>query len=344
MEFDYDRVDLEGLERIIVIAGPTGVGKTALSLELAKELDAEIVSVDSLQVYRYLDIGTAKVSPEEREQIPHHLIDVVDPDEDFNAAAFKRHANEAIRDIHSRGKAVLLVGGTGLYVRLLVHGLFDAPPPSEELRAKYARQAEEYGREFLHDRLKEVDPELAAKFHPNDFVRVSRGLEIYDQTGKPLSVHQREHRFSRPNYHALKIALIRPREQLYDRINRRVDQMLELGLEQEYRSLMERGYDRSLKPLTSLGYRQIGEYLFDGLPLAEAVADIKQATRRYAKQQISWFRGEPQTNWALAPVLRDGQVPAEVLGDMEAFLAGEKPGLEWAQIDSYNVTGAESDE
>ncbi len=337
MEFSYTEEDLEGLERIIVLCGPTGVGKTEFSLQLAEHLDAEIVSVDSLQVYRHLDIGTDKVSEEARKRVPHHLIDVVDPDQEFNAADFRRAAGEAIEDIAARGKVPLLAGGTGLYVRLLVHGMFDAPEPSDELREKYRRQEEEHGREFLHRRLRQVDPDLAERVHPNDLVRVTRGLEIYDQTGKPLSVHQREHRFSRPNYHALKIALIRPREELYDRINRRVDEMIQEGLEEEYRQLLEMGYGRELKPMQSLGYRQMGDYLFDDEPLEEAIEESKRQTRRYAKQQISWFRGEPQTHWAMAPVLVDGKVPDEVLRDMKCFVDGEEPELEWAKVDPYNV-------
>ena len=339
MEFAYRPEDLEGLDRIIVLAGPTAVGKTALSLRLAEELNAEIVSVDSLQVYRDLNVGTAKVTEEERERIPHHLIDVVDPDEPFNAADYRRHARAAIDDILKRGKVPLLVGGTGLYVRLLVHGVVDVPEASEELRARYQRQADEHGHEVLHRRLRQVDPELAARVHPNDLVRVTRGLEVYDQTGKALSEHQREHRFSRPNFNALKLVLIRPREELYGRINRRVEQMIEAGLEVEYRQLLERGFSSDLKPMQSLGYKEMGDHLFKGLSLEETVVAIQRATRRYAKKQISWFRSEPQTHWAMAPILCDGEVPNRVLRDLRAFLRGEVIcELEWAKVDPYNVS------
>lgn len=337
MEFEYSHEDLEGLDRIAVIAGPTGVGKTEASLQLAEQLDAEIINVDSLQVYRYLDIGTDKLSQEARRRVPHHLIDVVDPDEEFNAARFIELAGEAIDDIYERGKRPLLVGGTGLYVRLLVHGILDVPEPSDELRAKYDRQAEQHGQDFLYRRLRQLDPQLADDVHPNDLVRIKRGLEVYDQTGKPLSEHQREHRFSRPNYHALKIVLIRKRDELYDRINRRVDQMMQQGLREEYRQLVDDGWDPDLKPMNSIGYRQMGEVLFGDWTLEEAIEDIKRQTRRYAKQQISWFRGEPQTHWALAPLLEDGEIPWEVIRDVEAFFEGGDPPLEWAQIDPYNV-------
>ena len=337
MEFEFTPQDLEGLDRIVVIAGPTGVGKTEFSLQLAERIGAEIVSVDSLQVYREFDIGTDKVGARARDRVRHHLIDVVDPREEFNAADFKRRATEAIDEIYGRGNRPLLVGGTGLYIRLLVHGMLDVPEPSDELRAKYDRQADEHGDDFLYRRLRQLDPELADEVHPNDQVRITRGLEVYDQTGKPLSEHQREHRFSTPNYNALKLVLIRPRKELYDRINRRVDQMIEAGLEAEYRGLLEAGYSPELKPMQSIGYRQIGEYVAGERSLDEAVDEIKRQTRRYAKQQISWFRGEPQVHWTMAPVIDDGEIPAQVVDDIHSFFDGEAPELEWAQVDPYNV-------
>src|SRR5690554_3076166 len=242
MEFADRPESWEGLTRVVALVGPTGVGKTSFSLALAEALNAEIISVDSLQVYRHLDIGTAKVSSAERQRVAHHLIDVVNPDEEFNAADFRERAGEAISNIVARGKVPLLVGGTGLYLRLLVHGLFEAPAPSEALRASYREIAESQGQDVLYQRLQEVDPALAERVNPNDFIRVTRGLEIFDQTGTPLSEHQRAHRFQAPNYHALKIAMIRPRPELYERINQRVDTMMEQGLIEEYRELMARGY------------------------------------------------------------------------------------------------------
>lgn len=337
MEFEFTEEDLEGLQRIVVVAGPTGVGKTEFSLQLAERIDAEIISVDSLQVYRHLDIGTDKVGEEARRRVPHHLIDVVDPDESFNAADFRRLASEAIDDIVDRRKVPLLVGGTGLYIRLLVHGILDVPEPSDELRAKYERQAEEHGDDFLYRRLRQVDPKLAQKVHPNDQVRITRGLEVYDQTGKPLSEHQREHRFSRPNYHALKIVLARRREELYERINRRVESMIERGLVEEYRRVVDMGYDPGLKALNSIGYRQIGHMERGEMTFEEAVADTQKQTRRYAKQQLSWFRKEPQTHWAMAPLVEDGQIPDEVVADVRCFVDGGEPQLEWAQVDPYKV-------
>ncbi len=337
MEFEFSADDLEGLTRVVVVGGPTGVGKTEFSLQLAEAVDGEIINVDSLQVYRHLDIGTDKVSEKARRRVPHHLVDILEPDEEFNAGQFKERATEAIEDITARGKRPLLVGGTGLYIRLLVHGLLDVPSPSDELREKYDRQAEEHGKDFLYRRLRQVDPDLAEEVHPNDLVRITRGLEVYDQTGKPLSVHQREHRFSTPNYHALKIVLARDREELYDRINRRVDQMIDEGLEEEYRRLVDEGWEPDLKPMKSIGYRQMGEYIFGELSREEAIRDIKRQTRRYAKQQLSWFRNEPQTHWARAPLLEDGKVPEAVVRDVKMFFEGGEPVLEWADVDPYKV-------
>jgi tRNA dimethylallyltransferase len=335
---DIADISTKGLPKILVVAGPTAVGKTSLSLEVAERLGGEIVNSDSVQLYRHLDIGTAKPSEAERTRVPHHLFDVLDPDEESNVSDFLEMAGEAIEDILGRGKLPILVGGTGMYVRILVHGLFEAPPPDEALREEHRAIAADKGRAFLHDKLAEVDPTLAERVHPNDLVRISRGLEVYAQTGKPLSVHQREHRFQAPNYDALKIALLRPRDELYERINQRVDLMMEQGLLEEYESLIARGYDRGLKPLQSLGYRQMGEHIFDDVPIDQAVEGMKRQTRRYAKQQIGWFRGEPNIHWALAPLARDGELPAEVLGDVESFFRGDDPDLQWAQLEPYDVS------
>lgn len=317
---------------LVVIGGPTGVGKTALSLALAEELDAEIVSVDSLQVYRHLDIGTAKASEAERECVPHHLIDILNPDQECNVADFMKRAHDAIAEIHSRGKRVIAVGGTNLYIRVLVHGIFDAPPPDEELRKEHRKRADAEGSEVLHAELAEVDKVLSERVHPNDLVRISRGLEVYAQTGRPLSELQDEHRFKTPNYRALKLMLNRPREQLYARIDSRVDKMFELGIEDEYRFVVqELGYDYRLKPLQALGYRHLGQHFYEGLERDEMVRLFKRDTRRFAKQQVSWLRSERGVRWAKAPVVEDGRVPADVLADVLEFFEGKEPALEWTQ-------------
>lgn len=341
---DIANISTHGLPRIIVLGGPTAVGKTRFSLALAKAFGAEIVNYDSVQLYRHLDIGTAKPSAEERALVPHHLFDVLDPDQPSNVADYMAMAHATIAEIVGRGKIPLLVGGTGMYARILVHGIFEAPPADAAIRERHRALVATHGNAHLHAMLAEVDPELGAKFHENDIIRVSRGLEIFEQTGKALSVHQREHRFKEPNYDALKIGLLRPREELYERINQRVDQMMAQGLLAEYKGLITRGLDRRLKPLQSLGYRQMEEHLFGGVPLDEAVEDMKVSTRRYAKQQISWFRKEPRLHWALAPILEenseDAELPDQVRDDIEAFVTGaptDSLELAWAQLDSHNV-------
>lgn len=330
--------ELSELPRVIVLAGPTGVGKTALSLGLAEALDAEIVGMDSVQIYRGMDIGSAKASVEERARVPHHLIDVLDPDQEHNVGDYKRRAMDAIADIHQRGKHAIIVGGTGLYLRVLIHGLLEAPEPDEELRRRHRERAAEVGCQALHAELAQVDPELAERLHHNDFVRISRGLEIWEQTGRPLSELQREHQFRLPNYNAFKLALCRPRAELYERINARVDQMMTEGFLDECRGLFDR-YPRELKVFSSLGYKQMAEHLLDDVPLEEALDSMKQQTRRYAKQQLSWLRGEPGVRWAPAPLVDAAGAPAEgVVEDCRRFLeSGEAIAPEWTYASDKDI-------
>ena len=330
------RSELSTLPRVILLAGPTAVGKTALSLELARALDAEIINMDSVQIYRGLDIGSAKLPLQEREGVPHHLIDLLDPDEEHNVGEFKERALEVIGGLHAKGKAALVVGGTGLYLRVLVHGLLDAPEPDAAIRARHRQVAEASpdGVRLLHAQLSEVDPDLAASIHENDFVRISRGLEIFEQTGNRLSQLQREHQFRLPNLNALKIALWRPREELYARINARVELMIEQGLEQECKALFSR-YPRTCNVFSSLGYRQMAAHLLDGVPLDETIEEIQKKTRRYAKQQLGWLRSEPDVHWLRAPVLdENGGLPGALLDDLRRFLEqGESPEASWASLD-----------
>lgn len=329
--------ELAALPRIIVLTGPTGVGKTALSLALAQALDAEIVSADSVQIYRELDIGSAKASAAERALVPHHLLDVFDPDEEHNAGDYAALASRCIADIHQRGKQALVVGGTSFYIRALVHGLFEAPPPDPALRAQHREEADRLGTPALHARLATIDPELAERVHPNDLVRISRGLEIWAQTGRTLSALHREHRFQAPNFNALKLVLIRPRDELHARINARVDHMIEAGFVEECRAVFAR-YPRDTKVLQSLGYRQMAPHILDGAPLDLCVEDTKSQTRRYAKQQIGWMRTEPGARWVRAPVLdAEGHVPQELVRDCAAFLrSGTIGALAWASADPYD--------
>ena len=298
------RLDLQALAslpRLIFLCGPTGVGKTELSIALAQRLDAEIINADSVQIYRGLDIGAAKATLSERALVPHHLLDTHDPDQEHHVGAFRDHARALIADLHARGKQAIVVGGTGLYLRVLVHGLFEAPPPDEAIRARHSLEAQRLGSPALHARLAQVDPELAARIHPNDLIRISRGLEVFEQLGQPLSQLQRQHQFKRPHFHALKLALWRPRAELYARVEARVDQMFERGLEQECRALFAR-YPTSTRALQSLGYRQMAAYLAGESSLEQTRQLIVKETKRYVKQQLVWLRSEPGMRWVRLPL------------------------------------------
>jgi tRNA dimethylallyltransferase len=283
--------------KIVIVLGPTAVGKTELALAVAQRVNAEIVNADSQQVYRYLDIGTGKPSKPERERVRHHLIDVVNPDEDFNAARYRQTAAASIDEIHKRGAKVLVSGGTGLYLKALTGGLFSGPSQDTELRANLEREIAQIGLAALYDRLIAIDPGANTKIHPNDRQRIIRALEVYQSTGRPLSEWQNEHRFQEEAFQVLKIGLERARAELYDLINRRSESMIRAGLLDEVRGLMERGYELDLKPLRSVGYRQMGEVIEGIKGLPEAIAEMKQETRRLAKRQLTWFRSDPEIRW-----------------------------------------------
>jgi len=283
--------------KIVIVLGPTAVGKTELALAVAQRVNAEIVNADSQQVYRYLDIGTGKPSKPERERVRHHLIDVVNPDEDFNAARYRQLAAASIDEIHKRGAKVLVSGGTGLYLKALTGGLFSGPGQDTELRANLEREIAQIGLAALYDRLIAIDPGANTKIHPNDRQRIIRALEVYQSTGRPLSEWQNEHRFQEEAFQVLKIGLARARDELYDLISRRSESMIRAGLLDEVRGLMERGYELDLKPLRSVGYRQMGEVIEGIKGLPEAIAEMKQETRRLAKRQLTWFRSDPEIRW-----------------------------------------------
>jgi tRNA dimethylallyltransferase len=271
-----------------VIVGPTAVGKTALSLRLGHLLDAEVVSADSRQVYRGMDIGTAKPTSEERGLVPHHLVDVVDPDEPFGLAQYQTMAYVAIDDILARGRLPLLVGGSGQYVWAVVEGWgIPRVPPDQALRDELYRQAEMQGAEVLHARLRALDPIAAERIDSRNVRRVIRALEVCLRTGKRISDLQRRRP---PPYRILQIGLTMPRQSLYRRIDERVDRMLAVGLVAEVQSLVARGYDYALPSMSGLGYRQIGDYLRGEISLDEAVRLIKRETRRFVRQQYNWFR------------------------------------------------------
>ncbi len=283
--------------KVIVIAGPTASGKSHVALKIAKEMEGEIVNADSMQVYKYMDIGTAKATEAERREVPHHLLDVVAPDEPFNAAMYRSLALPVIEDIAKRGKTCLVVGGTGLYIKALVGGLFSCPPSDTGLRASLIKEWEELGPEGFHQKLASIDPESASKIHPHDKVRVTRAMEIYLLTGRKASELAQEHAFKDKRVEALKLCLDLPRGTLYERINKRTDAMVEAGLLDETKRLLEMGYSADLKPMKAIGYKHMVEHIKGITTLDEAIAKIKRDTRRYAKRQLTWFRADPEYQW-----------------------------------------------
>ena len=283
--------------RLICILGPTGVGKTAMALELADRWGGEIVSADSMQVYRQMDIGTAKPTPEERRRIPHHLIDVVDPDEPFDVSRYIEIANGVIARLQREKKTIFVVGGTGLYIRALLGGLIDGPGADEVLRRQLKEEMKKFGKEYLYERLRARDGRAAAQIHPNDGVRIIRALEVLELTGRSIVEHQHEHGFQESAYEALRIGLKLDRERLNDRIDRRTDKMIAEGFVEEVRRLLDRGYGASLKTMQSFGYRHLVPFLAGRRSLEEAVRLIKRDTRLYAKRQMTWFAADREVGW-----------------------------------------------
>ena len=284
-------------QKIVVIAGPTASGKSSLAIELALHFGGEIVNADSMQVYRGMDVGTAKPSIIERRGVPHHLLDVVDPDEDFNAAMYRSLGIPLLREIASRKRVCFLVGGTGLYIKSLLGGLLRCPQTDPELRKELHRECKEHGPNYLHERLKRFDLESAQKIHPNDRVRIMRALEIIHLTGKRLSSLILKHGFKDRLFQALKFFLQIEREQLYLRINQRSLAMIEAGLVNETESLLSKGYSPDLKSMKSLGYRHMVTYLEGACSLDEAIRQLQTDTRRYAKRQMTWFKADPEMVW-----------------------------------------------
>lgn len=289
------------MTKIVIILGPTCSGKTELAVRLAERFDGEIVNADSMQVYRGMEIGTAKPSMELRRRVPHHLIGIVDPDADFSASDFRREAARAIADIHGRGKRAFVVGGTGLYIKALLKGLVDSPSGAETIRQELRETARSLGSGELLRRLAEVDPETAGRLHPNDQLRIIRALEVFLQTGRPISRFRSEHDFAADYYDYLKIGIAVERGELYRRIDERVERMMAEGFLEEVRGLLARGYDAGLKPLRAIGYKELAAFLAGAYPLEEAVRLIKRDTRRYAKRQSTWFKQENEINWVEYP-------------------------------------------
>ncbi|MGB9804085.1 tRNA (adenosine(37)-N6)-dimethylallyltransferase MiaA [Desulfofundulus sp.] len=282
---------------LLVLVGPTAVGKTAVSVEIALRLGGEIVSADSMLVYRYMDIGTAKPTIEERRGIPHYMIDIIEPDESYSVALYQAQARKHIREIWERGKLPLLVGGTGLYVRSVIEPYhFTSAGVDEDFRRELAKEAEEKGPQAVYRRLLEVDPETAVRVHPNNLKRVIRALEVYHLTGRPMSSALRQVG-EKPPYKLLIVGLTMDRQSLYRRIEVRVDRMMEMGLVEEVKGLLERGYSPRLTSMQGLGYKEIIAYLQGLCSLDEAVYLLKRNTRRFAKRQFTWFKRDPRINW-----------------------------------------------
>lgn len=283
---------------MVVLTGPTAVGKTALSVKLASEIGGEIISADSMQVYRQMNIGSAKIRPEEMRGIPHHLIDILEPEEEFNVCLFQKLAGEAAKQIYERGHIPIVVGGTGFYIQALLYQIdFTKEETDTAYRDKLWQFGEEKGNHYLHEMLRKVDPKAAEEIHENNRKRVIRALEFYENSGKPISAHNEEQRQKTSAYQSCYFVLTDDRTKLYERIDRRVDQMLLEGLVSEVKGLQERGCNASMVSMQGLGYKEILEYLDDGCTLPEAVEKIKRETRHFAKRQLTWFRREKDVIW-----------------------------------------------
>jgi tRNA dimethylallyltransferase len=283
--------------KLVVILGPTGVGKSDIAIDAALAAGGEVVNADSQLVYRGMNIGTAKPSETARKGVPHHLIDIVSPDEDFNAARYRELALHAIDEIRARGKHPIICGGSGLYLRALLHGIFLGPAKDAGIRERLEKEAQTRGLNVLHERLQRLDPCAAAKIHPNDRHRIVRALEVFEVTGKPISGWQAEHGFKESAFYVLKVGLNRDRSELYRLIDRRTDEMIAAGLVAEVEGLAASGYALELPALQSIGYRQIALHLRGELTLDQAIALIKRDSHHLAKRQLTWFRADKEIRW-----------------------------------------------
>ncbi len=286
--------------KVVVICGPTASGKTAVAVETASRLGGEIINADSMQIYRYMDIGTAKPTASEQGRVRHHLIDILDPDEPFSAARYAAVARELINRLHLKKIIPFVVGGTGLYIKALLKGLFPARPADPTLRSRLKKDTLDQGIAAMHQRLAICDPEAARRIHPNDSYRILRALEIYESTGDPITRFQAEHGFDDQPFSVLKIGLEIDRPKLYERIDTRVDEMISAGLLQEVQHLLDSGFSPELKSMQSIGYRHLTAVIQGRLSWSEAVRTFKRDTRRYAKRQLTWFKADSEIRWTAA--------------------------------------------
>jgi len=283
--------------KILIITGPTAVGKTRLSLELANKYNGEIISADSMQIYKGMDIGTAKISKEKMKDILHYMINIIEPDSEYSLADYQKTVDNIINNVVKNKKLPIMVGGTGLYINAVIDGfMLPEMDKNEDLRSSLFKEAEEYGKLKVYNKLKKIDPELADKLHPNDIRRVIRGIEIYKETGKTKSSFEKKQKERVPRYNVLKIALMRDRQELYTRINKRVDKMIKNGLIDEVQDLMNK-YNLSKTARQALGYKEIINYLNGERKLSEAIRIIKRDTRHYAKRQLSFLRRDEDIIW-----------------------------------------------
>jgi tRNA dimethylallyltransferase len=281
---------------VLVLVGPTGVGKTAVSIQIAKKIECELVSADSRQVYRQMDIGTSKPSKEYLESVPHHFINILNPDKDYSAGQYAREARKVVHQIRERRKIPLVVGGSGLYIRALLNGFFGEDYRDESIRLQLNARLKDEGAASLYSELQHVDPQSADQTHPNNIKRVLRSLEVYYITGNPISEIQKSGE-DPAAFPWIKFGLIMKRESLYERINHRVEQMFKSGLMTEVQDLLNNGYSPKLNSLNSVGYKEVIEYLNSNLDLENCISLVKQNTRRYAKRQLTWFRRETDIHW-----------------------------------------------
>ncbi|MDP4092759.1 MAG: tRNA (adenosine(37)-N6)-dimethylallyltransferase MiaA [Bacillota bacterium] len=306
------------MKNVVIILGPTASGKTKLSIEIAKLAGGEIISADSMQIYKYMDIGTAKPDMEEREGIRHYLMDEVYPDEEFSVARYQETALKYIKEIQSKNKLPIIVGGTGLYINSLIYNInFTETISDWKLREELKAEAEEKGNQYLHDKLQSIDPEAAAKIHVNDLKRIIRAIEVYEYTKQPISYHQEVSRQNPPEYNYILIGLNVDRKILYERIEKRVDLMLEKGLIDEVKKLVAMGYDKNTIAMQGIGYKEVLQYIRGEKPLDEVVYILKRDTRHYAKRQMTWFRRIPGVHW----VDSDGNSEQEIVKNVSHYLA-----------------------
>lgn len=306
-------------KKLLIIAGPTAVGKTNLSIKLAKELNGEIVSTDSMQIYKYMDIGSAKITKEEMEGIPHHMIDVVDPETPFSVAEYKNMALKCIEDIISRNKLPILVGGTGLYINALTCNMnFTEAESDEEYRKELELLAEEHGNEYIHNMLKDIDPISYKEIHYNNRKRVIRALEVYKLTNKPFSSFNSGEEFYNGPYDVKYYVLNMNREKLYERINLRVDIMIENGLIDECIKLKDMGYNSLMQSMQGIGYKEVLYYLDNKITYDKAIEMIKQGSRNYAKRQLTWFRRDPRAIFMDKDELSENEIFMRIVQDLSS--------------------------